>query len=378
MVAGCLPCAVSAALWSVAPKLATYVEYHDNLRFAASGEPDGVTGGFLDASTVLSMQSAKNNLQIEPRVRSARYSHEPALNADEAYLNLSALHTMYKSSWSLNGSYTRATTLTNEFEDSGPVQTQKWRNLWNLHPLWAWDLNERTQLRTGLAETRVRYEDAAATGLFDYNYTSADTSIQRNIGEGSDVGVTLTAGQLKVGRLDNTIRTYDAQLSFNSDMSASLKIALRAGVSNTEYYFADRRDTEAGILGGASLTGNFKDTQVNIEIRRSLEPSSYGVFLRRDLVSMSSSYHFNQALTTMVSLRLTRDESLHGSFSSDRDYNRDYGRAEWHLLWNMTPQWSLVGGYNYIRQKLTNAKNHVQNNNVLLQLVYRGDMRELF
>jgi len=329
----------------------------------------------LDATVALNRESARTKLTFTPRLNAVRYNNARELNADNRYLNLKLAHDYVYNNVLLNLDYARQTTLAYELEDTGLLQTHKWRNSWSLNPIWTQEVTPRMTTSIAFSENRVRYENAQATSLVDYRYSTVMTAYQYDPSENSQFAANFSARRLSALDAFTVNHTYDAKFSFQHAISETGELTLLLGTSRSQYTIKSAdKNTQDGALAKFSISQDGVRSHSLMNIERSLQPSSYGVMLLRDEAKLDLFGAVFQKVQFGMTLRVLRDkpqgENLVGSV-------RDYTYGELRGIWGFTRRWSLTCRYAISTQQYSFDQEKRVNRLVEVQLSYRGDKLSL-
>ncbi|MEM7565069.1 MAG: hypothetical protein AAF353_18815, partial [Pseudomonadota bacterium] len=270
--------------------------YEDNLGLDTRDEIE-TSGLSAQASLKAGWRTELADFNIVTGAVRREYDEDSDRNATDLSIAASATRTGDLNDTGLQLELDHDSTLTSELQTTGFVDEQISRRRKAISPFWQYRFNERSSVRFTLGHQVVNYEDAENTSLVDYDYDTANVSINFRVTE-----VLLLLGQL------------DAYV-FDPDSSQSRTRA--SGIlSGFEYSFSEitsltfQLGTREARVGGESD----RDHQASVNLQHQLETGTLEFGFRSFLTPGGS----GELLQTRTS-SLSWDQSLSARWSSQSE-----------------------------------------------------------
>lgn len=358
---------LQAAEWSVQPALTWLAQYQDNL-YMSSEIQRSVTSTTLDGRLDVTSEGEVASIQFAPHISATQYQPERQLSYTSYGLDLVGTRDFEYSRFQVRGSLARESTLTSELTDTGFIQDHKWLRALSLAPSWEIDTSESGRARFGFSYVRHAYDGAENTPLAGYDVRSLDYTYTRTHGERLASDYTATLSRLMAPRSDTTNDDGRFNVGLNYDASENLSAAASVG----GHRFHNRNGANSLWRSGAVMRLQLALTQefgvITSSLSRTVEPSGYGLFLQRDVMSIDIQRQIGEQWSGALSLQLNRD---HEFVQSRGDANRRYSLFSWRLAHQIGENLSVNGSVSYRRQRYDLADTRAEGSSVVLQVVYR-------
>ncbi len=323
-----------AAQWTASPSFSWSADDNDNRRLDFVKRPSRA----LQLSGAAELRAAMETLDISvtPSVRFSRYDGDSALNSTDVGLALSANKIGEVSRFNFQASESRDSTLTSELRDTGIIEGRQQRETVAVG-LGATHVFSPTIMLTGAAGwQRIRYDNAAASGLVDYRYPYASAALSWQTSALWRLSLRAEGTQLEAPTIGLTSRNQSLRMLADWRPSERLSFGLAFGESATKA----RRASDRGLIYSASLKWSGLLTEVSVTAGRDVAPTGRGVLVTRDEASMSVSRQLSPRLALGANASFNRNEDL--LFGILRN-NRRYWSADSSLSWRVTETCTLTG-----------------------------------
>ena len=360
-----------AADWKNSSKLELRSIYNDNLRLTTQPH-DSVKGTITNISLGVTAATETSELTLKPNASFERYDTEELLDDNLQSLPVQYTAQTERSQTTVKLEYTRDNTLTSELEDTGLVDTNKRRVRWNAAPSYLYTLNERNSVQVGLGYTSVNYLDAQGTGLVDYTAPSLYAGHIYALSETGQLTTTLYGSKLEASKVHNVTDDYGLRLTFKNQLtelvSYSVQLSGHRTTTNLEYFPGlVFKETQTGRLFGGDITRQGEYLNWKLAVDSSLEPSSAGVLVKRNRISLDAGRRLKRSLRGSINLSTTfnREVNTNNIFS-----DWEYRRASTLLSWRMKQKWNLQARYNYYWQKYDVSEAIAESNSIMFSVLY--------
>ena len=365
-----------SAEWSIEPSVSVREEYNDNIHLTTLPHKS-VWGTSLTPAVNFSSKTEISEITGGARLNFNRYSGEPNLDSNDQIFSLLSKYKTERNTFGLNGSYVRDTTLASELISTGAVQARKQRGNLTLNPSWTTFASERTWFTLDYQLSRVKYDDAAAAGLIDYNNQTASVSAVHRLSEQDQLSGTIYYSKYETSPANFKSNTTGLRLGITHDFSETFTGALSLGARSTlskvqqnalvcpapvflcQFGFVPfevvpftTETRSRGYTLNASLNKQFETTTLSGQISREANPSANGALVQADRIGFSVANKFAPTLTGSVDASIYRSRYIGNIITSS---NSRYYTVGPRLSWRMSEWWSLDTGYTHSRQEYDNA-----------------------
>ena len=360
-----------AAEWLMTPAGRMTSDYTDNPRLLAEGD-DAAAGVVGELQTRFERRTERSRLQLQPRVRAARYKEDESLDSDDGYLEAGYDFQTEQSTWSTTVGYTRDTTLTSEVDTTGIVQTNRRHEALSVSGGETWALTPRLGVGGEASWLDNRYPDAGFTSLVDYEYRSASLFTRYAMTERSLFTVTANAGDLVVPDRDSSTRNATLRLGWSYLPAKLWTLDVAAGPAFVESDFG----SDDGVVYKLDVRRSAERWNFNASAGRDLTPTGRGILTRRDQIAAGVSRKFTEFVSGGVSVRGIRNQDLlpqPGRHFQDVQY----GRVDLRLDWRIAQHWSVVLGLSAATQSYDPSPQSARNHRASLGIAWNGATQRL-
>lgn len=385
---------VPAAEWTAEPSIKLRHEYNDNLRLSIFPQKS-VNGTLITPALDLGVAGPVWKMGLGAEATQRRYSGQEGLDRDDSSLRLSSLYNTERSTWQLNASRTRDSTVTSEVADSdtGTVQNLNDRETDTVTPSWVWMYSQRTQVQLAYRQTDVSYDGSSLnTGLYDYRYRVATAMLSNQLSELNQVFISGSYSEYHVPITNFDSETENLQVGITTNFTESTKGTLQVGKRRTESFTKggnpfyetfstifgdvrvqtgvtqDTRTQTTGTVFSGNLESKSESADWNLSLSRSLDPSGSGGQVEQDTFRFQFNKRLSSRLGTNFTVSALKSRTEEGNISnSDRTYY-DLGPG---IYWLWTREWSVGANYRYAHVKRVYENEAADSNSVNLWLTWR-------
>lgn len=383
VLAGCAG-SVSAADWTIDPRISLLGESDDNHRLTAvPGQEISVSGVEVDARLTIRAATPRTTFRLIPRIRSTFYPGDEDDETDDGFLRMDWEYRGEKSLGALNVDYAHRTVLGRFFpysagpddgglgepgqgSGSGRTTFPTDQDDLRIRPRFTFELTERAAMFVRLGYQNVEFDEQinndrenftdsdAAAGM---EFRTSPTAILR-----FGVGASLYEPE---NNLDTDSQSAGAEWS--NEISETSRFYVRGGASRVKTDGATDPDWNAGFNGGAGVEWTFEVTDIFLDYNHYVDPSSSGRLVNRDHFRAEVARRFSERTTLRFAARAIRDA---GASNDDTFETREFlsGLAEYE--WRFTRQFGLLAGYEYTWREYEDDLNDAQSNRFYLGVVY--------
>jgi hypothetical protein len=251
--------------------------------------------------------------------------------------------------------------------DAGAVPEQVRRTRIDLAPYVQADLDERTDIRLGLAYARRFYDDEGErAGLRDTTTSGADARLRRALSPRTSVSLTVGYSLLES---DTTIDTdtYSATVGWQHRLSATTEFGVEVGADRSENDIAS--DNSLRFRATAARTTPINRFAGSLE--RSALASPFGGVVQADRLSAEYRHLLAERVELNLSLYGYRSERLIAGDGTDRKYLA----VGPELFWRASPNWRLGAAYRFRWVDRAERDGSAQSNAVSVSLRFQPQRR---
>jgi hypothetical protein len=353
-----------------------------------------VSGLAAEAGVALRSATPKSTFMLKPYLRSTYFPSETESDFNNAFADLNYNYTGLRSTAALITEYSRETVssaalpgtevrgdLGNPRDgDVSLATTRSKRDLLSLYPMASWALTQRNTLQLTGSYVDVAYDLKLPGEELGYKFARGGVGWAYNMTQLSMLSLTASTQkfdpedapglQPSVGSTSNALtarwtRTLDAKRRFYIEGGATRTKFERAAAS------AVAGSTETGYNGGVGASWQFETSSLFADLVHSVQPSSSGAVSNQSDARVQLIRSINQRLQATIGARAIQSKAVNPNAATD---DRQYAIASLGLEWRWKPQWSVVGTYDFIHQKLENQTG-ADTHRVLLSLAYDAGRR---
>lgn len=364
--------AAAADVWTLTGRARAGAEYDNNVRLSYTDEI-ATTELSAEAGATLARQGDAFSLSLEPRASSVHYVDYSELNHTDASLALRARRGSERGRFDLALTGLQDSTLTSELGSTGYTQVNKYHRsgTFTLSPSWQW--TERLVAVGQFYGTVHRYVDAEFTGLVDYDYGMAASSLSYGWNERSTLAMQLSAGRLRVpdeSGYDKT--TYAATLTYTRQLDEHWQTVLSWGPSEIR----SRTGTNRGSVYELSATRQSELFNTRAALKREVTPTGQGTLTRRDEASLGFYRALSERLSVNINGIWVRNRNVLSSGGLEVNALR-YAAASAGAHWKLTPTWSVSTNIGYAQQRYSTADDTARRGQISFSVNWSGLTRTL-
>ncbi len=366
-----------AAEWGLTPSVNTQVFYDDNLLLGTQNKI-GTWGSVVSASLALSRKMENTSLIFTDRIAARHYDNYDTPDTNDNYMNLSYGYNAERYSLSLNGGYSRESTITSELDDTGRVQVVRKVNQTTLAPSFNYQISPRSSLSVSLSHQEKNY-DAPITEFSDYTVDVVNANYSYAVSESTRLQAVLTRS--KVDTPDGAFRfvgvgtlsqTDNYQLGLEYQLAENLNISALYGKRDTQQdievngsLFAT--ETSQGSVYNIAVTKTLARGTLKLQATRDYSPSGNGVVYETDNANLNMQLMLDQRHGLNLDIAYLDRKASSTTFTA---IGRKYYRIQPGYYWNMSENWVLSTYYRYSRQQYDDNTAAAESNLVSINLAY--------
>ena len=369
----CVDNQAMATDWDNSSNLELQTIYNDNIKL--SSEPhDSVKGTITDIRLGVTAATEKSQFSLTPKARFERYDNATELDNNLQSIPLVLNFVTGRSQMDLSLEYSRDNTLISEVADTGLVNTNKRRVKRNIAPSYAYMLNERNTAQFSIGYTSVGFEDAQDTTLVDYTVPTVNASHVYALTETAKLTSTLYGSKLKAPKVQNITSDYGIRLMYGDKISEVLSYSVQIGrhksTTNIEYFPGYAyKNVEFGRLLSGDIAWNGEYFTWKLALDNSIEPSSAGVLVERNKLSINVDKRINRFLKGSLIAGGSRNKDVNHNDNLFSDWESRSGATS--LSWRLKREWYLRARYDYYWRKFYTSNSTAESNRIVFSLLYQ-------
>jgi len=342
--------AAEAADWSNSLDAAATAAYVTNPRMLA-GVNTADESAQVTLDGVSTAQTERGQLTITPRFSAIRYLHETDLDLETGSLDLTYLEKLERGQWSFEATGVTDSTVTSELGTTGVTYVNLRHTQGSVSLGYQFFSTERLSWQLQGSGQITRYNEAAAFGLTNYDYASAQFGPLWNFSERVVGSLMIEADRLdpQTGTRQNDYSAY-AQLQRNFSEQYAWRVSV--GGSRTEYGGVDGSSaSQTTTRYGLGATRNGERVQWDLSLNRAVLPIGIGLLAPETVLA----FVMTASITERSKLNLTangiRTDAVHigeHEFYSGATWGQV--GAEWKYQFSM--HWSLSAAYSQGRSRI--------------------------
>lgn len=349
---GGVPATAAAANWHLNSSMTGEFEYDDN--FQLDPDDERTLWGFNARPRVgLETHTPRTDIYLNGSLNYGYFPERTDENSLDLGADASLRHRTERSVFSMIGNVSRATTRTTEIEDSGRDLSDSERISVGGNGSWSYSLTERMAAGLQGGGSYVTYD----TDQFDdFRTVTGGTFATYQLTEKDSVRVNATYTNFEtLSGPDNTSEVVVVNGVWTHVFHPQWQTSLTLGgnytreeedvrVGNTT---VTQKDNQLGFDAGASITYTEERGSITGSFSHGISPSGVGRVVRRNALSLNTSYRATPTITLGLATSFIQQEALSGS--SD---DRNFVSAEPGVSWQFLPDWSARVAYRFRTQKL--------------------------
>lgn len=366
-----------AAEWGITPSVNAQVFYDDNILLGTQNKI-GTSGSVINAALALSRKLENTSLTFTDRIAVRHYGNYDTPDTNDNYMNLGYGYTAEQYSVSLNGGYSRESTITSELDDTGRVQVVRKVNQTTLAPAFNYQVSPHSSLSVSLSRQDKNYE-AAITEFSDYTVDMINVNYSYTVSESTKLQAVLTRS--KVDTPDGAFgfigvstlsQTNNYQLGLEYQLAEDMNISALYGKRDTRQDIEINgslftTETSQGSVYNIAATKTLTRGTLKLQATRDYSPSGNGVVYETDNVNLNAQYMLKQRHGLSLDIAYLDRQPSSTSFAS---VGRKYYRIQPGYYWNMSENWVFSTYYRYSKQKYDDNTVAAESNMISINLAY--------
>ena len=384
-----VPSVASAQQWLLTPVVEIAIQNIDNPRLNEGDvDTDNITGGFLDVAAEMRRNTEISSVLFRPSAAIYRYSGDSDEDSEAFFLDFNADRTGQRSEWRFAANFSRqqvfrGETTSSEFDEpglddsdqtgTGRTFERRERDLWRIRPGVTFDLTERTALRFDLNYLDGRYDSQEQGEAVDYTNSQITAAIVRALTPDSNLAFGAFASQ------------YDPTNANQETDSVGVRMRYQQNVSDISTFFIDigaqesdlpstvtpgEEISESAFLWNIGYNRRLERTRWQFNIGQTVTPSGSGFLVERDLYRVMMQHQLRPRWSLMLSA-VAQNTSALADEGVTTTVDRDYVQGRAVLGYEMTPKWTIEGGYTLTHQDFADIPGDAQEHEFRLSFVYR-------
>ena len=373
---------VFATEWTGRMSVNSKFESSDNKRLTTNRDnEEDVVGAVISTTGNLTAQTERSMNSLDTTFRFLRYDGDSDLDSDDQIFRLRNRYMWEKAAFNLNTGYKRESTLITELEDSGILNTdaRNRRVQFDIAPSIEYFATEADQLTLGYSFTDVEFPGSNPLSDTDYEYWATSLGWVRSINERLALLSNVYYTDYEAELSDAETQSVGLDLGFSYAFSETLQTRFTAGYRDSDFentVFGVRTSgSEDGSLLAFDLNKEYINSELGINISRTLSPSSSGVVFERDEINLNFDHNFAHNIFSSIEGRWFSNESLNSNQNFD---DRDYYSGLLELGKRINPTWSVSGQYIYRYQEFDFNDRDAESHTGLLYISFKPQKRTLF
>ena len=306
--------------------------------------------------------------------------------------------------------YTDLSLRTSEFQNAGDSSSggsggqriffnDKQRR-WFVQPYWQYQLSQKNSFLLNGGYEEVRYDEEIVSRRYDYDYSSVSATLNRAISSRHKLGLraqwTKFDSENRDLRVTNDSETNSLNLVYEFVWSESTQLIVDAGWARTkssvtrpnnfspvigpycepaliQFFPCEFKSDSSNFVGNVTLNKKTETVDWRVVVGQSITPNSNGAEVLRFNIDASARRKFTQRFSSRLGIVAFTQNDVG---DTDRDFERDYIRANVRLDYRFAPHWSVYGIYAYsFNDQSDNIFDDftVRNNFLSAGITYRGD-----
>lgn len=321
--------------------MSSRLEHQNNPRYSV-GPHEGTFGLSFTPRVRFSRATENDTFSGTAWTSVRRYASATDLNAVDAQLQFDAALKRERRLMNFNLDLLRDSTLATELQRTGFVVSRKQRNSLGAGGSVGYELTERSDLSLGLRYANVSYQDALATGLFDYRYSSLFGDYKYKLSARNELSFSLSVNNFDPDRDLNSSTHTRAEGRYVSFLDERTKLMAQLGLVRFSSSAATRPVFAAAFERSDELN------TFAIFASREVNPSGIAVMLETDRVGGDFSRRMSDTWEFKAGLAVYRTSAA--GPGAERFADSEFGSAYARMNWRLSREWSLESGLAFGRR----------------------------
>lgn len=336
----------------------------------SAATPANRTMGLMRIFGTIAAESASQTVDVTADWSTRRYSGDAVLDRDEYGARVLASQEFERRRVSLSAGVSQDTIMVGEFENRHYQLVQKWRQSSTIAPRIRFDLASSLTASAGLGLSQVKHPSTQGSGLVDYRNVSTDGSLQAEVSERIQGGVSAYATHLSTYGLAGTSDDLGAQGQVVFSASEKNVVELSSGLHRLTNSGLGYADSNWGWLISARGAVETALGGFSAGVSRSVVPGGGGSLVQRDQVDGELRYSVSAAVAATMNSQAGRERSW---TSGSSGLDRNFATIGIRLVREMSPKFSVSLGNEWSYYAFENSPSGVMRAALYCQLTYRPD-----
>lgn len=332
VAASCLATA-HAAEWRAEPSIGMRVDAESNPRLRAEAEGSESMNLALGLKLVRAMPSWEIGLSPAASIR--RFTNEKILDADDWRVAARLRKTSERTLIEADFSHADSSTITSELIETGFIEANGRRQDQSASLAGTALLSPRSQLDARVAYSQVDYSDAAATGLVGYSYPVLTLAWSWDMAARWQLQTFGYVSRFEPDRFSPPTESRGLRAGLRRQLGERTQLTVAAGMATTRVAFFE----DEGPIYSVELAHQGELSRYVAKFDSEVTPSGYGVLVRRESISATTTRRLSERWTAGASVRGGRDEDF---TPVGRPDVRTYGRLELFASWRVRDRWTAT------------------------------------
>jgi len=387
----------SYADWEAIPDVRLEAETNDNPALNTVGSTDtqfidSASRFLADAALRIRNAQPRGELTFEPRVRSDVYAEEEAqsLESTDVFLRSNGVSRGQTVRMGYTADIAQERILGVEFLETLPedpvvddptalattqIGINEKRTRFGVAPYIDIAMNSRSNVVIDGHLVDVDYESGQLAGRTDFLERGIGGEYRHALGsQRGTLGIRLFATGYEATANANTTDTRGAQLIYSREVSELWSWTVAGGTQRSDYALTTGgrrvRGTDDSPIFSVGIDKRGERSNMRTEFQRQMAPDALGFVAPRDELRVSWTRMMTPRVNGRLAMRAINAEGVPTVIGSDRQY----GRLELALDWQLRPTWSFIAGYAFssASSELTVGDNSAESNSLTLGIRYHG------
>lgn len=359
-----LPAVATAADWHLNSSVTGEFAYDNNFRLSPDNQ-ESLWGFNARPQLGLEAHTPRTDLSVNSTLNYGYFPDNTDENSFDQAGTASLTHKSERSTISLGGSLSHATTRTTEDEDTGRNFSDADRFGIGGNASWSYAL---TQLVSAGVQGGANYVTYDTNVLNDYRTFSGGPFVSFQLTEKDSLQFNATYTNFeRLSGLDNSSDLYVGNAVWTHVFHPQWEMSLRGGASYTK----QEQDVQTGsttttnsnnrVGADAGISVSYTEDRASITggFSHSMVPSGVGDLVLRNSVDLSLSYK----ATPLISLDVKTSFIQQSAIEGDAD-DRNFVSAEPGVNWHFLPDWNARVAYRFRTQELDGSSRGYSNGGV--------------
>ena len=316
-------------------------------------------------------ETERGQLTLTPQFSATRYKHESDLDITTGSLDLAFVEKLERGQWSFDAQGLTDSTVTSELGTTGVTNVNRRHTAGSLSLGYQYSSSERLTWQVQASGQLTRYTDAAAFGLVNYDYGSAQFGPLWSFSERVQGSLNLEADRINPQggiKQDN----YSAYVQLKRSFSEKYAWRVSAGATRIDYGSASASAGSATTSVyelGASRKG--ERVQWDVSIKRAVLPIGIGLLAPETVAAFAMTVATTERSSLSLTVNGIRTEPVH-EYQFLVYSGGWWGQvaAEW--KYQFTTHWALSAAYIAARARYSSESDWANGNQARFGILWQS------